>query len=427
MYFPFNCLGCGHENQAEWSQIGQRASCRVCGRAAIIPAPMEPLEGGSHGEFAVRFACLVCGRSFATKPALVGQKIRCSGCGAGVRVPEANSFPVEHESRVVLNALSGGSRAIPPASWATSGVRPSAGQSTPGTNPWRDRLDGNSGIRSLMAPAKETTTGARPPTGYSTPGASPWRDTLDGNSGSRSIAPAPGAAVRDGWAKTESDPLLSNDQLEAIGGLTRREQAAVVLTSRGEMMEQALQKAAKQEAAEITKNAEKAKKAKRKQRKKTSFFDLKETLTMLGGVGVVVAVLGLVAWRFPESRFPLAGLLVVIGAVLYLLGAMSLSRVAERESFLKSMAFRFFPPYQLWYVLTHWKDTQDFVAFAVSGLMIVAIGLGVFRTSQTFTEAEKSNRDYQIAVDEAVHGKLAKPLAPLTEKTENPLRAQRPG
>ncbi len=104
MYFPFNCLGCGHENKAEWSQIGQRVSCRVCSRAAIVPAPMEPLEGGSHGEFAVRFACLICRRSFATKPALVGQKIRCSGCGAGVRVPAANSFPFGHESRVVLNA-----------------------------------------------------------------------------------------------------------------------------------------------------------------------------------------------------------------------------------------------------------------------------------------------------------------------------------
>ncbi len=269
-----------------------------------------------------------------------------------------------------------------------------------------------------MAPATETTTGARPSTGRSTQGPNPWRDTHDGNSGSRSVAPAPGAAVRDGWPKTESDPLLSNDQLEAIGGLTRREQAAVVLTSRGEMMEQALQEAARQEAAETAKNAEKAKKAKRKQRKQTSFFDLNETLTMLGGVGVVVGVLGFLAWRFPEFRFPLAGLLVVIGAVMYLLGAMSLRRVADNESFLKSMAFRFFPPYQLWYVLTHWRDTQDFFAFFVSGLMIVAIGLGVFRTSPTFTEAEKSNRDYQIAVDEAVHGKLAKPLAPLTEKTD---------
>ena len=141
---------------------------------------------------------------------------------------------------------------------------------------------------------------------------------------------------------------------------------------------------------------------------------------MLGGVGLVVGALGVVAWRFPEARFPLAGLLVVIGAVLYLLGAMSLSRVAEHESFLKSMAFRFFPPYQWWYVVMHWEDTRDFMAFIVSGLTIVGIGLGVYRTSNTFLEAEKSNRDYQIAVDEAVHGKLAKPLAPLTDKTQEP-------
>ena len=99
MYFPFNCLGCGYENHADWSQIGRRVSCRACGRPAIVPAPMEPVEGESTSELAVRFACPVCGRSFATKPALVGQKIRCSGCLAGVRVPPSNSFPVEHESR----------------------------------------------------------------------------------------------------------------------------------------------------------------------------------------------------------------------------------------------------------------------------------------------------------------------------------------
>ena len=383
MYFPFNCLGCGHENHAGWSQIGQRFWCRACGRSAIVPAPMEPVVGGPAWQFAVRFACPVCGRSFATKPALVGRKIRCSGCQAGVRVPEANSFPVEHASRIALNGLSGSNRAIAPATGRSSNVTPAAGDSISRASVWWIPREDNSGI-------------------------------------SRSIAPAIDTPVQAPRSRPESEPSLSHDQLEAIGSLTRRERAAVVLTSRGEMMEQVQQEAAKQEAAEVAQIAEKAKKAKKKRRKKTGFFDLKETLTMLGGVAVVVAALGFVAWRFPESRFPLAGLLVVIGTVLYLLGAMSLSRVAAHESFLKAMAFRFFPPYQMWYVVMHWQDTQDFFAFFVSGLLIVAIGLGVFRTSRTFVEAEQSNREYQIAVDEAVHGKLAKPLAPLTDKTAEP-------
>jgi transposase-like protein len=416
MNFPFNCLGCGHENHAGWSQVGQRFWCRACGRAAIVPAPMEPFEGGSTGEFAVRFACPVCGRSFATKPALAGQKIRCSGCKAGVRVPAANAFPVEHASRVVLNGLSGSSRAIARTTGSPSGVMPPAGHRMSDSDAWDFPLDGDSASSRSMGPTTERRSRVGPAAGDTI--ANARRAPLQGDSGfSHSIAPAHGVAIRDDGAQTERDPLLSNDQLEAIGGLTRREQAAVVLTSRGEMMEQVLQETARQDAAEITKNAEKAKKAKRKQRKKTSFFDLQETLTMLVGVGVVVAVLGFLAWRFPEFRFPLAGLLVVIGAVLYLLGAVSLRRVADNESFLKSMAFRFCPPYQLWYVLTHWGDTQDFFAFFVSGLMIVAIGLGVFRTSPTFKTAEDSEREYQVAVDEAVRGKLATPLPPLIDTT----------
>ena len=389
MYFPFNCLGCGHENHAGWSQIGQRFSCRSCGRSAIVPAPMEPVAGGPAWQFAVRFACPVCGRSFATKPALVGRKIRCSGCQAGVRVPEANSFPVEHASRVMLNGLSGSSRAIAPATVRSSNVPPPAGDSDSDASVWWVPPEDDSGMSRSIAPAPAP-------------------------------APAAGATVREARPNTESNPWQSNDQLEAIGSLSRREQAAVVLTSRNEMMEQVQQETAKQEAAEVAQVAEKAKKAKKKRRKKTGLSDLKETMAMLGGVGVVVGLLGLVAWRFPESRFPLAGLLVVIGAVLYLLGAMSLSRVAEHESFLKSMAFRFFPPYQWWYVVMHWEDTRDFMAFIVSGVIIVGVGLGVYRTSNTFLAAEKSNRDYQIAVDEAVHGKLAKPLDPLANKTQEP-------
>ncbi len=422
MYFPFNCLGCGHENHAGWSQIGERLSCRVCGRAAIVPAPMEPVEGGTRWEFVVRFACLICGRSFAAKPELVGQKIRCSGCGAGVRVPAGNSFPVEHETRIVLQALSGRNRALAPPTEPTRGERPPADRSIPAANPWwRDPNDGTSDSDRSNAPTTGPRSDVRPPAGHSSPVANPWPVPPDDDSGDTPwIAPSTTDAVPAAEARSEIDPWRSQDQLEAIADFTRSEHAAVVLPSRGEMVEPALQEVAKQEAAEVAQVAEKAKKAKKKRRKKSGLSDLKETLTMLGGVGVVVAVLGFVAWRFPESRFPLAGLLVVIGAVLYLLGAMSLSRVAEHESFLKSMAFRFFPPYQWWYVVMHWEDTRDFMAFIVSGVIILGIGLGVYRTSNTFLEAEKANRDYQIAVDEAVHGKLAKPLAPLTDKTAAP-------
>ena len=320
MLFPFNCLGCGYENHADWSHIGRQVLCRACGRPAIVPAPMEPVEGESRLGLAVRFACPVCGRNFATRRALIGQKIRCSGCLAGVRVPAGNSFPVEYASRIVLNALSRSSRPVPP-------------------------------------PAGPSTRASPPPV-HSIPVANAWHVPLNGNSGrGRSAAPAPGATFRALEAEPESAPSPS-EQLEAFGSVSRREHAAVVLPSRGETMEQVRQEVAKHEAAETTKNAEKATKAKKKKRKKAGFFDLKETLTVVGGLSVIVGVLSFLAWYFPEFRFPLAGLLVVIGSVLYLLGALSLGRLAANEGFLKSMAYRFFPGVsRCGSSYTRWRDT----------------------------------------------------------------------
>ena len=259
MYFPFNCLGCGHENHAKWSQIGQRVCCYACGRVAIVPAPMEPVEGESTSKFAVRFACPVCRRSFVAKRALIGQKIRCSGCAAGVRVPAGNSFPVSDASRVVLNAIFGSRRAITPATGRTNGVGPPAGHSIPVANAWRVPLDGNSDSNRSMAPGSGPTNGVGPPAGHSIPVANGRRVPLDGNSDSnRSMAPPTGAAVWAVEVESDSDPSLSHDQLEAIGSLTRREHAAVVLPSRGETMEHVRQEAAKQEVAETTKNADEA-------------------------------------------------------------------------------------------------------------------------------------------------------------------------
>ena len=142
-------------------------------------------------------------RSFVTGLALVGQKIRCSGCAAGVRVPAGNSFPVEYASRVVLNAIFDGSRAIAPATESTNGVGPPPGHSIPGANAWRFPLDGNSDSNRSMAPATEPTSGVGPPPGHSMPVANAWRFPLDGNSDSNgSIDPATGATL---WAVGSSE------------------------------------------------------------------------------------------------------------------------------------------------------------------------------------------------------------------------------
>ena len=254
--------------------------------------------------------------------------------------------------------------------------------------------------------------GLGPPAGHSIPVANGWRVPLDGNSDSnRSMAPATGATLWAVEVESDSEPSLSHDQLEAMGRLTRREHAAVVLPSRGETMEQARQEAAKQEVTETTGNAAKPKK---KKRKKTGFFDLKETLTLVGGVSALVGVLAIVAWWFPQFRFPLGALLAVIGSFLYLIGAMSLRRLAENLGFFKALAYRFFPPYQLWFVLTRWADTRDYFAFFMSGLITVAIGVAIIITSPTYKAAEESERAYQSMVDQWVRG--TGPMPPVVIK-----------
>jgi len=172
-----------------------------------------------------------------------------------------------------------------------------------------------------------------------------------------------------------------------------RRRAAVVLSSRAEMMEQVRQQAA----VETSKDADQAKRAKKKKkrRKKSGYFDPKETLTLIAGVGVVVGVIALLAWRFPDFRFPLGGLLAVIGFIVYLLGAASLRQLVAEEGFVKLIFYRFFPPYQWWFVATRWSDTKDYFAFFASGLMIMSIGGAVLKTSPTGKKADESERAYQ--------------------------------
>ena len=94
----------------------------------------------------------------------------------------------------------------------------------------------------------------------------------------------------------------------------------------------------------------------------------------MAGVGVLVVGLAILAWGYPGLRFPLGGSLCVIGFIVYVLGAISLRQLVAEEGFVKLLLFRFCPPYQLWFVLTNWADTRDFVAFFGAGLMIMSIG-----------------------------------------------------
>jgi hypothetical protein len=183
------------------------------------------------------------------------------------------------------------------------------------------------------------------------------------------------------------------EELASIEGVKRARRAESVLPSRSETMEEVRQKVAEQEAVQ----AEKQKTKKKKKKKRSGYFDPKETLQLVGGLSAFVAVLAFLAWAYPGMRFPLGGFLCVIGFIVYLLGAASLRQLAAEEGPFKALAFRFVPPYQWWFVATRWADTKDFVSFFLAGLVIMAIGGAVIKTSDVGKQAEESERAYQKA------------------------------
>ena len=215
----------------------------------------------------------------------------------------------------------------------------------------------------------------------------------------RSDRDLPVRADVNAWSDDEeADSAPLEVDLAKIQESKRPRRASTVLPSRAELMEQVRQQVAEQAVVETKQKAEKTAKKKKKKKKSSSFFDPKETLKLVAGVSVVVGLVAFFAWGYPDLRFPLGGLLCVIGFIVYLLGAVSIRQVVAEEGVLKALVFRFCPPYQWWFVTTHWEETKDFVAFFVAGLVIMAIGSGVIKTSEVGRLAEASERVYQKAV-----------------------------
>jgi hypothetical protein len=208
----------------------------------------------------------------------------------------------------------------------------------------------------------------------------------------RGLAAPIDAREAAGEGATRPSPLL--DELGWIETAKRPRRSETVLPSRTEMMEQVRQKAAEDEATETKTRVAKTKKRKKK-KKVSGYFDPKETLTLVAGVGALVAVLALLAWGYPGFRFPLGGVLCVIGFIVYLLGWTAIRQLAAEDGILKAMLFRFFPPYQWWFVITRWDETRDFFAFFAAGATIMAIGGGIIKTSEEGKRAEASDRAYQ--------------------------------
>jgi hypothetical protein len=337
MGFPYKCGGCGHVNQAELSQVGKKSPCGGCGKLLKVPLPRETAAASSAAPAVVSFTCPACGRKYTTKPELAGKKIRCSGCGGGVRVPQAAASASEAA--------------------AAGAVQPSRPSSRPALKTFNDG----------MAQAAPAQAPAKPATQRTAPVAARWDDDED-----------------DGSAYSLLDDVAED---HAANG---PKAAEPVLPSRSEVLEKARQQAAQDEAAA-------PKKKKRKKKKQTGFFNPKDTLILVGCVLGFVGVLAFFAFRFPDFRFPLGGFLCVVGFITYLLGAASLRQLVAEEGVFNLMLYRFFPPYQWWFVISRWSETKDYFAFFASGLMILGLGGFIIKESPTGKKAEASEKAFQRA------------------------------
>jgi hypothetical protein len=389
MKIPCACRACGFVNDAEWSQIGQWIACWGCGTTLVVPAPMETIGEAEPPKAVVKFRCPACNRKFATKPELAGKKIRCTGCGAGVRVPESGPTywsaddepapppPVHSLAPEVATPIYSRAAEVP------APPQPPLGRAPEVATPIYSRI-------------AEVPAQTQPPLGRI---AAPGAPRPGGAPGPMQPAPsrAPEAAVPRSTAAHEvadSSPPLAD--LASLDGIKVPKRAGTVLSSRSEMMEQVRQQA-DEETVAAQEKAEKTKKKKKKRRKHSGYFDPKETLQLVAGVGALVVVLALAAWRYPDFRFPLGGFLCVVGFIVYLLGITSLRQHVAEEGAFKALLFRFFPPYQWWYIATRWEETRDFVAFFGAGMLILSLGSAIIKTSAVGKRAEAADRAYQKA------------------------------
>ena len=393
MNIPCACQACGFVNEADWSQIGQWIPCLGCGKTLIVPAPMETIGPEEPPKAVVKFRCPSCNRKFATKPELAGKKIRCTGCGAGVRVPERD--PVYWSADDAQSPPQ--PEPQPPAAAARYYSRPEVSQAP--------RAPAHPLTPKVAAPAYRRTEAA-PPGSQPVVGRAP-----------EVVAPRP----RPAEIVADSQPML--DELASLDGIKAPRRAGTVLSSRSEMLE-LIRQQAPEETAATEEKSEKTPKKKKKKRKKAGYFDAKETLKLVAGVAALVAVLALLAWGYPDLRFPLGGFLCVIGFVVYLLGVTSLRQLVAEEGVFKALLFRFFPPYQWWYIATRWGETKDFVAFFGAGMLILSIGSAVIKTSAVGKRAEAGDRAYQAA-KQGRQAELSAP-APVVGPSRKGLRAEIP-
>ncbi len=322
--------------------------------------------------------CGACGYINDVEWSQVGKEINCGGCRTRLKVPAPRETVGESAGPIAVL------RFVCPSCGRKYATKPAmAGKKIRcngcGVGVWVPM----SASPSLAQPLKPT---ALTDSVTSSPSAS-------STSGSGRIFMIHGATESGMDVEAVDSSSLLDELVNLEGGKVKSaRRVEPALPSRTEAMELIREKIIEQEALE----AEKAKQRKKKKRRQGSgYFDPRETLQLVGGVTAFVAVLAFLAWGYPDLRFPLGGLLCLIGFVVYLVGAFALRQLVADEGFVQLIAYRFFPPYQWWFIATHWAEAKGHFIFFASGFVILSIGGAVIKTSDVGKKAEESDRAYR--------------------------------
>ena len=357
MTFSLECRACGHSNRVDSSLVGKRVKCRGCGVALVVSLPRKSTGAPSGAAAHLKFNCPACGKEFAAKPELAGKNVRCSGCQNMVQVPGDTAASAERPPRRPVRTHGESSRGETPGS-------EEAWSSFP-----RVRTHGKS--------AKAETSPR--------PTSQPDRDR---NSDRATPVPPPLDLEHSNY-----QVFTQRGDLGVIaykGADEPDEKVESVLPPRVQLEEQMRQKAAAKadEDPALTRALAAARKRKRKTKRK-AFFDLKETLRLLGGILGLVLLVSFMAWGYPYFRWPFGLILVSLGFVTCFMGIVSLQElIAEKAAFILRL-FRFFPPLQWLIIATRWAEPKDFAPFFVVGALTLGLGCGFIATAPGGKKADK--------------------------------------
>jgi hypothetical protein len=171
------------------------------------------------------------------------------------------------------------------------------------------------------------------------------------------------------------------------------ERVATVLPSRTEAMEEVRRLEQEQAEAKAKEKRKRQKVVKDAMRKRVAgSLEMGDIVTLVGGCAGAAVVLGGLAWAYPGLRFPIGGVLCLLGLIVYLLGTAGFSKIAREEGDFHALGCRFIPLYKWYFLITRWSLVKDYVAFFVVGMAVMATG-GVFiKMSDVGREAEASER-----------------------------------